>query len=87
MRAGSPMPVVTWARSMPETTTVAALPARVFAWLDDPHNTGWHMSRPSLAILGGVLHVERLSEAATGVGATYRSWGRVLGRCAATRRP
>ena len=37
------------------------------------------MSRPSLAMLGGALRVERLSAVATGVGATYRSWGRVLG--------
>jgi len=73
-------------RSMPverhrleETTTVSAPPARVFAWLDNPRNTGWHMSRPSLAMFGGALRVERLSATATGVGATYRSWGRVLG--------
>jgi hypothetical protein len=66
-------------RRLEETTTIAAPPARVFAWLDNPRNTGWHMSRPSLAMLGGALRVERLSAMATGVGATYRSWGRVLG--------
>jgi len=37
------------------------------------------MSRPSLAMLGGALRLERLSAQTTGVGATYRSWGRVLG--------
>jgi hypothetical protein len=58
---------------------VAAPPARVFAWLDEPRHTGWHMSRPSPAMLGGALRVERLSDTVTGVGATYRSWGRVLG--------
>jgi hypothetical protein len=66
-------------RRFEETITIPALPARVFAWLDDPRNTGWHMSRPSLAMLGGALRVERLSAMATGEGATYRSWGRVLG--------
>jgi Polyketide cyclase / dehydrase and lipid transport len=66
-------------RRLEETTTVAVPPARVFAWLDDPRNTGWHMSRPSLAMLGGALQVERLSAMATGEGATYRSWARVLG--------
>ena len=66
-------------RRLEETTTVPAPPARVFAWFDDPRNTGWHMSRPSLAMLGGALRVDQLSAMATGVGATYRSWGRVLG--------
>jgi hypothetical protein len=37
------------------------------------------MSRPSLAMAGGRLRVERLSANTTGEGATYRSWGRVLG--------
>jgi hypothetical protein len=66
-------------RRLEKTITVPASPARVFAWLDDPRNTGLHMSRPSMAMLGGALRVERLSAIATGVGATYRSWGRVLG--------
>jgi hypothetical protein len=66
-------------RCLEQTVVVPAPPARVFAWLDDPRNTGWHMSRPSFAMLGGALRVERLSTTDTGVGATYRSWGRVLG--------
>ena len=66
-------------RRLEKTIRIAAVPAAVFAWLDDPRNSGWHMSRPSLAMLGGALQVERLSAAPTGVGATYRSWGRVLG--------
>jgi Polyketide cyclase / dehydrase and lipid transport len=66
-------------RRLEETIEIAAAPAQVFAWLDNPRNTGWHMSRPSLAMLGGSLRVERLSAMAAGVGATYRSWGRVLG--------
>jgi hypothetical protein len=52
-------------RRLEETMTVPAPPARVFAWLDDPRNTGWHMSRPSIAMLGGALRLERLSAMAT----------------------
>jgi Polyketide cyclase / dehydrase and lipid transport len=77
--AGADTPAMRWERCLEKTVAVPATPARVFAWLDDPRNTGWHMSRPSLAMLGGALRVERLSAAATGVGATYRSWGRTLG--------
>ena len=70
---------MTWTRSLQETVVVRAPGTTVFAWLDEPQNTGFHMSRPSAAMLGGALRLERLSAQTTGVGATYRSWGRVLG--------
>lgn len=70
---------MSWRHTAQETVVVPAPPARVFAWIDRPENTGLHMSRPSLAMLGGSLRVEQLSPHPTGVGATYRSWGRVLG--------
>jgi len=70
---------MTWQHTLQETAVLPALPARVFEWIDTPANTGLHMSRPSMAMLGGSLQVERLSPNAAGVGATYRSWGRVLG--------
>jgi hypothetical protein len=79
MQAGFLATAMTWQRTLQETVVVAAPPARVFAWIDDPANTGLHMSRPSMAMLGGSLRVEQLSPNAAGVGATYRSWGRVLG--------
>lgn len=79
MKAGSLATSMTWQRTLQETIVVAAPPARVFAWIDDPANTGLHMSRPSMAMLGGSLRVEQLSPNAAGVGATYRSRGRVLG--------
>lgn len=69
----------TWLRTLQETVVVAAAPSKVFAWIDDPRNTGMHMSRPSMAMLGGMLRLEQLSPSRTGVGTTYRSWGRVLG--------
>jgi hypothetical protein len=70
---------MSWQHSVQEIVLLRALPARVFAWIDDPANTGLHMSRPSFAMLGGALRVEQLSRNSTGVGATYRSWGHVLG--------
>jgi hypothetical protein len=70
---------MTWTRSLEETVTVDAPSDTVFAWLDEPRNTGLHMSRPSMAMLGGTLRFEQVSAHGTGVGATYRSWGRVLG--------
>jgi hypothetical protein len=79
MQTKSPTPIVTWARSLEQVVDLAATPAKVFCWVDDPRNTGMHMSQPSLAMLGASLRVERQSASMTGVGTTYRSWGRVLG--------
>lgn len=62
-----------------ETMWIGAQPVGVFTWIDDPRNTGWHMSRPSMAMLGSVLRTEQISPSATGVGATYRSHGHVMG--------
>ena len=68
-----------WEHALQEIVVVPAPPPRVFAWVDNPANTGLHMSRPSMAMLGGSLRVEQLSPNAAGLGATYRSSGRVLG--------
>ena len=70
---------MSWVGRIEERIGIAAPPHRVFAWLDDPQHTGLHMNRPSLAMGGGRLRVERLSTDATGEGATYRSWGHVFG--------
>jgi hypothetical protein len=37
------------------------------------------MSRPSIAMLGAVLHTEQVSSNPSGLDATYRSHGRILG--------
>ena len=66
-------------RRIEERVSVDAPPSRVFVWLDDPRNTGWHMNRRSFAMAGASLRVAQLSEHATGEGATYRSSGRMLG--------
>ena len=54
-------------------------PDRVFAYLDDIRNTGWHMSQHSPMMFGSKLDLEILSADANGVGATYRWRGKVLG--------
>jgi hypothetical protein len=74
-----PRALTTSPRTLEESVIVPAPPPRVFAWLDDPANTGMHMNRPSMAMFGAALRVERLSSTRTGVGTTYRSSGRVLG--------
>lgn len=58
---------------------IRASPERVFAHMDDIANVGWHMEgKRSMPMMGGKLHLQKLSENATGVGATYRWYGKVL---------
>ncbi len=59
---------------------IRASPEKVFAHMDDIANVGWHMEEQrSMPMMGGKLHLQRLSGNATGVGATYRWYGKVLG--------
>ena len=59
---------------------IRASPERVFAHMDNIANVGWHMEgKRSMPMMGGKLHLQKLSENATGAGATYRWHGKVLG--------
>jgi hypothetical protein len=62
-----------------QTIEIAAPPAVVFRYVDDIRNTGWHMTHSSMPMMGGKLALEILSPNPTGVGATYRWHGTVLG--------
>ena len=66
-----------------ETATVAIerTAESVFAFIDDIRNVGFHMSeQSSMAMMGSKLRLEILSAQPTGVGATYRYSGKILGR-------
>jgi hypothetical protein len=58
---------------------IAASPQAVFDHVDDIHNTGWHMEKSSMPMMGSRMNVEVLSKNRTGLGATYRWTGKVLG--------
>lgn len=53
--------------------------AQVFAYIDDIHNTGWHMEKSSMPMMGSKMTVETISEQKSGLGATYRWTGKVMG--------
>jgi hypothetical protein len=62
------------------TTAIERTAESVFAFIDDMRNVGFHMSeQSSMAMMGSKLKLEVLSAATTGVGATYRYWGKILG--------
>ena len=63
---------------MSRTAEIRAPTDVVFAYLDDINNIGTHMSSRSMAMMGGRLDVETLTESRTGKGAAYRLTGKVL---------
>ena len=63
-----------------ETVEIRAAAEAVFAYVDDIRNLGWHMTgRSSMAMMGSRLRLEVQSDQPTGLGATYRYSGTVMG--------
>jgi len=63
-----------------ETVDVRATPDAVFAHVDDIKHLGWHMTgQSSMAMMGSRLKLEILSDQPTGLGATYRYCGKMMG--------
>ena len=66
-------------KKISETVTINAPAETVFGYVDDINNTGWHMMENSMPLMGSKLNLEILSENKSGLGATYRWYGKVLG--------
>ena len=67
-------------KTVSETVEIRAPAEKVFAHIDDIRNVGWHMSeQSSMAMMGSKLRLEVLSEQPTGLGATCRYSGRIMG--------
>lgn len=62
------------------TALISAPAERVFAYVDDIRNLARHMSEsPSMPMMGSKLTLEIVTAEPTGVGATYRYTGKMLG--------
>lgn len=58
---------------------IHSTPEKVFAQMDDFSKTGMHMSESSMMMMGSKLKLTQLSTNATGVGASYRWYGKMMG--------
>ena len=58
---------------------IHSTPAKVFAQLDDFSKTGMHMTESSMMMMGSKLKLQQLSTNDTGVGASYRWYGKMMG--------
>ena len=62
-----------------KTMLIHSTPAKVFARMDDFSKTGMHMSESSMMMMGSKLILQQLSTNATGIGASYRWYGKMMG--------
>ena len=58
---------------------IHSTPEKVFQQMDDFSKTGMHMTESSMMMMGSKLNLEQLSENASGVGAKYRWYGKMMG--------
>lgn len=66
-------------RTFQKTIAINAPPETIFAFMDDIHNSGMHMTGRSMAMFGSRLNLEVLSTASTGPDVSYRWKGRIVG--------
>ena len=58
---------------------IHSTPAKVFQQIDDFSKTGMHMTESSMMMMGSKLKLEKLSENTSGIGASYRWYGKMMG--------
>ena len=58
---------------------IHSTPEKVFQQMDDFSKTGMHMSKSSMMMMGSKLKLEQLSPNPTGIGASYRWYGKMMG--------
>ena len=61
-----------------KTIIIHSIPEKVFHQMDDFSKTGMHMKESSMMMMESKLTLEKLSVSATGVGASYRWFGKIM---------
>ena len=54
-------------------------PEKVFAYMDNIGNTGMHMTKSSMPMMGSKLELKQLSENTTGLNSKFRWTGKMMG--------
>ena len=62
-----------------KSVRIHSTPEKVFSHMDDFSKTGMHMSESSMMMMGSKLKLEQLSPNPTGIGASYRWYGKMMG--------
>lgn len=62
-----------------KSIVIHSTPESVFAYMDNIGNTGMHMTKNSMPMMGSKLELKQLSENATGLNSKFRWYGKMLG--------
>jgi hypothetical protein len=54
-------------------------PEKVFAYMDNIGNTGMHMTKSSMSMMGSKLELKQLSENSTGLNSKFHCYGKMMG--------
>ena len=66
-------------KTLLKSTIIHSDPEKVFAYMDNIGNTGMHMTKSSIPMMGSKLKLLQLSENATGLDSRYRWFGKMFG--------
>ena len=62
-----------------QTLLINSPPEKVFFYMDDINHTGMHMTKSSMPMFGSKLELKQVSINPTGLDATHRWFGRIMG--------
>ena len=66
-------------KTFSQSIVIRSTAGKVFAFMDDISNTGMHMTKSSMPMMGSRLELEQLTENASGLDSKYRWYGKLLG--------
>ncbi len=58
---------------------IHSTPEKVFSYMDNIANTGMHMTKSSMPMMGSKLELKQLSENATGLNSKFHWYGKMMG--------
>ena len=66
-------------KTLSKSIIIYSKPEKVFAYMDNIGNTGMHMTKSSMSMMGSKLELQQLSENETGMNSTFRWTGKMMG--------
>ncbi len=66
-------------KTVKKNILIHSTPEKVFAYMDNIGNTGMHMTKSSMPMMGSKLELQQLSENATGINSKFRWYGKMMG--------
>jgi len=66
-------------KTLTKNILIHSTPEKVFANMDNIGNTGMHMTKSSMPIMGSKLELKQLSENATGLNSQFYWYGKMIG--------